>query len=99
MANRDLLDRILKVDAELWRYYNYIHSDKSNDVFDDEHDALLSHLEGLNETIEEMRYDFENGEDLSSWEPLVKDDEECLKQVIAYYKAVINSPRPNYIYG
>ena len=76
-----------------------MHSEESNAVFDDENDALLYHLEGLAETIEEMRHDLENSEDLSSWEALVKDDEQCLKQVIAYYKAVVTTPRPDYVYG
>lgn len=104
-ASKNLLDRIEKVEGELWDYFRLIHSEKSNETFDEEHDGLLYHLEGLAETIHELQNDINinDGAEFEKyaehWEKQVQAEEECLRQVGAYYWATVNSPKPEYIYG
>ena len=101
--SKNLLERIEKVEGELWDYYRLIHSENSNETFDEEHDALLYHLEGLGETIHELLHDINDGAEFEKhaehWEKQVEAEEECLRQVGAYYWATVKSPKPEYLYS
>lgn len=101
--SKNLLERIEKVEGELWDYHRLMHSERSNETFDEEHDGILYHLEGLAETIHELRHDINDGAEFEKhaeyWEKQVEAEEECLRQVGAYYWATVKSPKPEYLYS
>lgn len=100
MSKVNLLKRIEKVEGELWDYYNLIGTKKSNDLFDEEREHLRAHLEGLGEAIHDLQNDIDSNEefDAEGWEFHIRKEEECLRQVGAFYWSTIKSPRPKYIY-
>ncbi len=91
------------INEGLWKYYEIIYSENSNDRFDEEHDSLYFHIQGWNETIEELEQDIRQDSDWTSkdaenWTRILKDEEKVLTQVIAYYRAC-KTESPNYIYS
>ena len=92
-----------KINDGLWKYYNIIYSDDSNDTFDEEHDSLYYHIQGWNETVEELEQDIRQDsdwttKDAETWTKVLRDEAVVLEQVKAYYKAT-KTESPNYIYS
>ena len=101
MSKRNLATRMEKVIKELRDYKRLMYTDQSNDAFDEEFDNLTYHIDGAHETFQELLYDCNHGKPFNEkgWEEDVKRNEECLRQVGAYYYATMKSPKPEYIYS
>tara|TARA_R100001369_G_scaffold92524_1_gene138105 strand:+ start:2229 stop:2564 length:336 start_codon:yes stop_codon:yes gene_type:complete len=87
------------------KYYGFIYSDKSNEIFDEEHDSAYYNLQGFKQTYNELQDDIEIAEEVLSpmaidkWFSLLKEDVKCLNEIEKYYNAVVKAKKPNYIYG
>ena len=95
---------IKSINDDLWKYYNKIYSDESNDIFDEEHDSLYYHIMGWNETVDEfdaeIRQDSDwTTKDAQNWTKALEEDVKFVKELKAYYNAVVKSERPNYLYA
>ena len=104
MTKRELIKRFEQVNEKVWYYYHKIYSEDSNDVFDAEHDALYYHIQGFNETLEELFEEAETTESdtngwADSWKRSLEEEELFIEELEAYYNAVVNAKPPNYIYG
>ena len=88
-----------------WKYYKFIYSDKSNEIFNEEHDSAYYNLQGFKQTYNELQDDIEIAEEVLSpmaidkWFSLLKEDVKCLNEIEKYYNAVVKAKKPNYIYG
>jgi len=97
-----LSDKILD---KYWKYYKFIYSEKSNEIFDEEHDGIYYNIQGFNETYNELHDDLENAEEVLSpmairkWFSLLEEDMKCANEIEKYYNAVVKAKKPNYIYG
>ena len=49
-----------------WKYYKFIYSDKSNEIFDEEHDGIYYNIQGFNQTYDELHDDLKNAEEVLS---------------------------------
>ncbi len=92
-----------KINDGLWKYYNIFYSDESNERFDEEHDSLYYHIQGWNETLEELEQDIRQDSDWTSkdaetWTKVLRDEAKVVEQLKAYYKAT-KTESPNYIYA
>tara|TARA_R100000654_G_scaffold3213_2_gene11136 strand:+ start:161 stop:496 length:336 start_codon:yes stop_codon:yes gene_type:complete len=98
----NLSDKILD---KYWKYYKFIYSEKSNEIFDEEHDGIYYNIQGFNETYNELHEDLENAEEVLSpiaidkWFNLLEQDMKCATEIEKYYNAVVKAKKPNYIYG
>jgi len=98
IASDTILDKYQK-------YYGFIYSDKSNEIFDEEHDSAYYNLQGFKQTYNELQDDIEIAEEVLSpmaidkWFSLLKEDVKCLNEIEEYYNAVVKAKKPNYIYG
>jgi len=98
IASDTILDKYQK-------YYGFIYSDKSNEIFDEEHDSAYYNLQGFKQTYNELQDDIEIAEEVLSpmaidkWFSLLKEDVKCLNEIEKYYNAVVKAKKPNYIYG
>ena len=95
---------IESINNDLWDIYNLIYSEESNDIFDEEHDALYCHIQGWNETMDEfdaeIRQDSDwTSKDTQAWTKSLQSDIEFVKELKAYYNAVVKAERPNYLYA
>jgi len=87
------------------KYYGFIYSDKSNEIFDEEHDSAYYNLQGFKQTYNELQDDIEIAEEVLSpmaidkWFSLLQEDVKCLNEIEKYYNAVVKAKKPNYIYG
>ena len=87
------------------KYYGFIYSDKSNEIFNEEHDSAYYNLQGFKQTYNELQDDIEIAEEVLSpmaidkWFSLLKEDVKCLNEIEKYYNAVVKAKKPNYIYG
>ena len=87
------------------KYYGFIYSDKSNEIFDEEHDSAYYNLQGFKQTYNELQDDIEIAEEVLSpmaidkWFSLLEEDVKCLNEIEKYYNAVVKAKKPNYIYG
>ena len=89
-----------------WKYYKFIYSDKSNEIFDEEHDGIYYNIQGFNQTHDELYDDLKNAEEVLSpmaidkWFSLLEEDVKCLNEIEKYYNAVVvKAKKPNYIYS
>ena len=98
IASDTILDKYQK-------YYGFIYSDKSNEIFNEEHDSAYYNLQGFKQTYNELQDDIEIAEEVLSpmaidkWFSLLKEDVKCLNEIEKYYNAVVKAKKPNYIYG
>ena len=98
IASDTILDKYQK-------YYGFIYSDKSNEIFDEEHDSAYYNLQGFKQTYNELQDDIEIAEEVLSpmaidkWFSLLEEDVKCLNEIEKYYNAVVKAKKPNYIYG
>ena len=87
------------------KYYGFIYSDKSNEIFNEEHDSAYYNLQGFKQTYNELQDDIEIAEEVLSpmaidkWFSLLEEDVKCLNEIEKYYNAVVKAKKPNYIYG
>jgi len=97
-----LSDKILD---KYWKYYKFIYSEKSNEIFDEEHDGIYYNIQGFNATYNELHDDLENAEEVLSpiaienWVSLLEADMNCAIEIEKYYNSVVKAKKPNYIYG
>lgn len=103
---RAIGNRLRQVNEEVWKYYNKIYSDDSNDIFDAEHDSLYYHIQGFNYTLEEWEEDVHSApnnrlgdKELESWSKATGEEEKFVEELKAYYNAVVKATPPNYIYA
>ena len=88
-----------------WKYYKFIYSDKSNEIFNEEHDSALYNIQGFNQTYDELHDDLKNAEEVLSpmaidkWFSLLEEDMKCANEIEKYYNAVVKAKKPNYIYS
>jgi len=88
-----------------WKYYNFIYSDKSNEIFNEEHDSAFCNIQGFNQTYDELHDDLKNAEEVLSpmaiekWFSLLEEDVKCANEIEKYYNAVVKAKKPNYIYS
>ena len=88
-----------------WKYYNFIYSDKSNEIFNEEHDSAFCNIQGFNQTYDELHDDLKNAEEVLSpmaiekWFSLLEEDMKCANEIEKYYNAVVKAKKPNYIYS
>ena len=90
-----------------WKYYKFIYSDKSNEIFDEEHDGIYYNIQGFNQTHDELYDDLKNAEEVLSpmaidkWFSLLEEEVKCLNEIEKYYNAVVKAKakKPNYIYS
>ena len=88
-----------------WKYYKFIYSDKSNEIFNEEHDSALYNIQGFNQTYDELHDDLKNAEEVLSpmaiekWFSLLEEDMKCANEIEKYYNAVVKAEKPNYIYS
>ena len=88
-----------------WKYYNFIYSDKSNEIFNEEHDSAFCNIQGFNQTYDELHDDLKNAEEVLSpmaiekWFSLLEEDMKCANEIEKYYNVVVKAKKPNYIYG
>ena len=74
---------------ELWKYYDFMYSDESNEHFDELHDSLLCQLDPLGQIAD-------NGEiTQGDLDEIFK----LLDEVKTYYKTSQKLKAPNWIYG
>lgn len=101
-ALRIASDTIMK---KYQKYYGFIYSDKSNEIFDEEHDGAYYNLQGFKQTYNELQDDIEIAEEVLSpmaidkWFSLLEEDMKCATEIEKYYNAVVKAKKPNYIYG
>ena len=87
------------------KYYGFIYSDKSNEIFNEEHDSAYYNLQGFKQTYNELQDDIEIAEEVLSpmaikkWFSLLEEDMKCATEIEKYYNAVVRAKKPNYIYG
>ena len=87
------------------KYYGFIYSEKSNEIFDEEHDGAYYNLQGFKQTYNELQDDIEIAEEVLSqiaienWFSLLEEDMKCATEIEKYYNAVVKAKKPNYIYG
>ena len=80
----NLSDKILD---KYWKYYKFIYSEKSNEIFDEEHDGIYYNIQGFNETYNELHEDLENAEEVLSpiaidkWFNLLEQDMKCATEI------------------
>ena len=88
-----------------WKYYNFIYSDKSNEIFNEEHDSAFCNIQGFNQTYDQLHDDLKNAEEVLSpmaiekWFSLLEEDVKCANEIEKYYNAVVKAKKPNYIYS
>ena len=88
-----------------WKYYNFIYSDKSNEIFNEEHDSAFCNIQGFNQTYDELNDDLKNAEEVLSpmaiekWFSLLEEDMKCANEIEKYYNVVVKAKKPNYIYS
>jgi len=88
-----------------WKYYNFIYSDKSNEIFNEEHDSAFCNIQGFNQTYDQLHDDLKNAEEVLSpmaiekWFSLLEEDMKCANEIEKYYNVVVKAKKPNYIYG
>ena len=88
-----------------WKYYNFIYSDKSNEIFNEEHDSAFCNIQGFNQTYDELHDDLKNAEEVLSpmaiekWFSLLEEDMKCANEIEKYYNVVVKAKKPNYIYS
>ena len=88
-----------------WKYYKFVYSDKSNEIFDEEHDGIYYNISGFNQTYDELHDDLKNAEEVLSpmaiekWFSLLEEDMKCANEIEKYYNAVVKAEKPNYIYS
>lgn len=98
IASDKILDKYQK-------YYGFIYSENSNEIFDEEHDGIYYNIQGFNETYDELHEDLENAEEVLSpmairkWFSILEEDMKCANEIEKYYNAVVKAKKPNYIYG
>jgi hypothetical protein len=97
-------EKVQLIDDRLWKYFNLIYSEDSNDIFDEEHDSLLWHIEGWKEEKHEM-YEEMYCKDITR-EKLIRilhsldHDFQFTMDLQLYYQSTQNiSKKPKYIYG
>ena len=101
-ALRIASDTIMK---KYQKYYGFIYSDKSNEIFDEEHDGAYYNLQGFKQTYNELHDDLEIAEEVLSpmaidkWFSLLEQDMKCATEIEKYYNSVVKAKKPNYIYG
>tara|TARA_R100000781_G_C4056168_1_gene119452 strand:+ start:102 stop:437 length:336 start_codon:yes stop_codon:yes gene_type:complete len=87
------------------KYYKFLYSEKSNEVFDEEHDGIYYNLEGFKRIYNELHDDLENADEVLSqyaienWFTFLEVDMKCANEIEKYYNAVVKAKKPNYIYG
>tara|TARA_R110000803_G_C11908165_1_gene312908 strand:- start:87 stop:374 length:288 start_codon:yes stop_codon:yes gene_type:complete len=74
---------------KLWKYYNLMYTDESNETFDELHDILKCQLDPYGHLLDSGN---PNEKDLQEIEKLAR-------QVGKYYRAVTTIPYINWIYG
>ena len=88
-----------------WKYYNFIYSDKSNEIFNEEHDSAFCNIQGFNQTYDQLHDDLKNAEEVLSpmaiekWFSLLEEDVKCANEIEKYYNVVVKAKKPNYIYS
>ena len=73
---------------ELWKYYNLIYSDESNELFDELHDSLFCQLDPLGHMVDNGEITQGNLDEIF----------QLLDEVKQYYKASQKLQEPNWIY-
>ena len=98
---KELLKFAFKIHNRLGDLHGLCYSEKSNNVFDQENDALVDQMECFyHYTLLELESCIEDDYvQLDSWNKELNEVWEMCEQIQKYFDAVTQTPRPDYIYG
>ena len=100
-TNKELLKFAIKIQNRLGDLHGLCYSEKSNNVFDQENDALVDQMQCFyHYTLPELEDDIENDcVNFKGWNKELNEVWEMCEQIQKYFDAVTQTPRPDYMYG
>ena len=100
-TNKELLEFAYKIQTRLEDLHGLCYSEKSNNVFDQENDALVDQKQCFyHYTLPELESCIEDDYiQLESWNKESNEVWEMCEEIQKYFDAVTQTPRPDYIYG
>ena len=100
-TNTQLLAFAKKINNKFHDLHGLCYSDKSNDIFDQENDALIDQRDCFYQYfVDELEDDIENDcVNIDYYNRELNKNWDLCNQIEKYFQAVTQTPRPEYIYG